>query len=384
MLRYLTAGESHGRGLVAVLDGLPAGLGVSAAAINSDLARRQRGHGRGGRQRIEHDEVEILSGVRGGLTLGSPVTLLVRNRDWANWSSAMAAEPGPLPPPLTAPRPGHADLPGALKFSHRDIRNVLERASARETAARVAAGAVARLLLAAFGVDVLGHVLSIGAFRARPWRGPIGSLRRLTESSPVRCADSRAASAMIRAIDRAARLRDTIGGEVEVRAAGLPPGLGSFTQWDARLDGRLAAAVMSVQAVKGVAIGDAFAVAAAPGSRAHDEIRWSGRRGYFRRTNRAGGVEGGMTNGEELVIRAALKPISTLRRPLRTVDLATHRPVRALVERSDVCMVPAAAVVVEAAVALELARAFGEKFGGDSLGEMRRNHRGYLKALRGS
>jgi len=382
MFRYLTAGESHGRGLVAILDGVPAGLPVSAAAINADLARRQAGHGRGGRQRIERDEVEILSGIRAGITLGSPIALLVRNRDWANWSTAMAAEPGPLSAPLTAPRPGHADLAGLLKFGHRDVRNVLERASARETAARVAAGAVAKRLLAELGAAVLGHVLAIGTVRARPWRGPLARLRRLTESSCVRCADPGAAAAMVRAIDRAAQARDTIGGEIEVRADGLPPGLGTCTQWDGRLDGRLAAAVMSVQAVKGVTIGDAFAVAAAPGSRAHDEISWSGRRGYFRRTNRAGGLEGGMTNGEELVVRAAVKPISTLRRPLRTVDVRTHRPARALVERSDVCMVPAAAVVAEAAVALELARAFGEKFGGDSLVEMKRNHRGYLKSLR--
>jgi len=382
MLRFLTAGESHGQALVAILDGVPAGLALGSAAINRDLERRQRGHGRGGRQRIERDEVEILSGVRGGLTLGTPVALLIRNRDWANWSSVMSIEDAVLPPPVTTPRPGHADLAGVLKFGHRDVRNVLERASARETAARVAAGAVAKRMLAEFSVEVVGHVLSIGAVRARPWRGSLDRLKRLTDESPVRCADPRAAAAMVRAIDRAARDRDSIGGVVEVRGAGLPPGLGSHAQWDARLDGRIAAAVMSVQAVKGVGFGDAFAIAGQPGSRAHDEIFWSRARGYYRRTNRAGGLEGGMTNGEELLVRAALKPVSTLMRPLRTVDIATRRPARALRERSDVCMVPSAAVVVEAAVALDLARAFAEKFGGDSLAEMTRNHRGYLKALR--
>jgi chorismate synthase len=382
MLRFLTAGESHGQCLTAILEGVPAGLPLTAAAINADLARRQRGHGRGGRMRIECDEVQITAGVRGGRTLGSPVALLIQNRDWVNWGRAMAVEAPPAVAPVTTPRPGHADLAGALKYGHRDIRNVLERASARETAARVAVGAVARRLLAELGARVVGHVTAIGPVEAAPWRGSLDRLARAAEVSPVRCGDSRAARRMVRVIDRAIRNRDTVGGVVEVRAEGLPPGLGSHVHWDRKLDGRIAAAVLSIQAFKGVTIGDAFAVARAPGSRAHDEIFWSRRHGFYRRTNRAGGLEGGMTNGEPLVVRAAVKPVSTLMRPLASVDLETKRPVRALRERSDVCMVPAAAVVAEAAVAVELARAFQEKFGGDSLDEMRRNLAAYRAALR--
>jgi len=382
MLRYLTAGESHGEMLVAVVDGLPAGLPLVSSLLNRDLARRQAGHGRGGRMGIERDAVRIVSGVRGGITLGSPLALLIENRDWVNWVSRMAVE-GPVEgPPLTAPRPGHADLPGALKYGHKDVRNVLERASARETAARVAVGAVAKSLLARFGVRVLGHVLAIGPVEARRIPPSWKDLERKAEASPVRCADTAASRAMVRAIDRALAGRDTVGGWIEVRAEGLPPGLGSYVQADRRLDGRLAAVLASIPAVKGVAIGDAFATSRLPGSRAHDEIFHDARRGWFRRTNRAGGLEGGMTNGEPVILRCAVKPVSTLMRPLRTADLLTGRPVRAHQERSDVCMVPAAAVVAEAATAIELVRALQEKFGGDSVAEMRGNWKGYLRSLR--
>lgn len=386
MLRYLTAGESHGQCLAAIAEGLPAGLRVRASDLNADLARRQQGHGRGGRMKIETDEVQITSGVRAGRTLGSPVTLLIQNRDWVNWGRIMAVEEASAAPPVTLPRPGHADLPGALKYGHRDVRNLLERASARETAARVAVGALAKRLLAEFGVRVLGHVLAIGPVAADETltvfaSGPLDALAARTEPSPVRCADPRAAARMVALIDRAIKDRDTVGGVVEVRATGLPVGLGTHVHWDRKLDGNLARAVMSIQAFKGVAIGDAFKVVKGMGSAAHDEIFWRKGRGFYRTTNRAGGLEGGMTNGEPLLIRAAVKPVSTLMRPLASVDLATKRPVRALRERSDVCMVPAAAVVAEAVVAIELVRAFQEKFGGDSVDEMKRNVRGYLAAV---
>ena len=383
-LRFLTAGESHGQALTAVLEGIPAGLVLSAGDINSDLRRRQAGHGRGGRMRIESDEVRVTSGVRGGRTLGSPIALTIGNRDWVNWSAVMPVEAAPLKNPATTPRPGHADLPGALKYGHRDVRNILERASARETAARVAVGAVARRLLAEFGVDLVGHVVAIGPVFAKRLPADVRSLRRRTESSPVRCGDPAAARAQVRLVDRIRATRDSIGGVVEVRATGLPAGLGSYVHWDRRLDGRIAGAVMSIQAFKGVTIGDAFEIARRPGSRAHDEIRYDRRRGFHRRTNRAGGLEGGMTNGEDLVIRAAVKPVSTLMRPLGTVDLVSKRPARALRERSDVCIVPPAAVVAEAVVAMELARAMQEKFGGDSIAEMKRNYAGYLKQIRKS
>jgi chorismate synthase len=382
MLRYLTAGESHGEMLAAVVDGVPAGLPLTSSLLNRDLARRQAGHGRGGRMMVERDAVRITSGVRGGVTLGSPLTLTIENRDWPNWMARMAVEGQVEGPAVTAPRPGHADLPGALKYGHRDIRNVLERASARETAARVAVGSVAKALLARFGARVVGHVLAIGPVEAKRVPKSWKDLVRRAEASPVRCADAAASRAMVRAIDRATAARDTVGGWVEVRAEGLPPGLGNYTQADARLDGRLAAALASIPAVKGVAFGDAFATARLPGSRAHDEIFRDARRGWFRRTNRAGGLEGGMTNGEPVVMRCAVKPVSTLMRPLRTADLVTRRPARAHRERSDVCMVPAAAVVAEAAAAIELARAFQEKFGGDSVAEMQRNWKGYLRSLR--
>jgi len=381
-MRFITAGESHGQCLVAVIEGLPAGLALVASDINSELARRRRGRGRGGRMRIETDEASIVSGVRGGRTMGSPVALLIPNRDWVNWGRIMPVESPVNAPLLTAPRPGHADLAGALKYATHDVRDVLERASARETAARVAVGAVAKRLLAEFGVGVLGHVLAIGGIAARRQPRSFHELRRIAEASEVRCADPGAARRQARVIDRAVRMKDSVGGVVEVRAVGVPPGLGSHVHWDRRLDGRLAAQLMSIPAVKGVEIGDGFMTASRAGSRAHDVIRYNRARGFHRITNRAGGVEGGMTNGMEIVSRAAVKPVSTLGEPLETVDLVTKRRTRAIVERSDVCMVPAAAVVAEAVVAIELASAFQEKFGGDSLTEMKRNYRGYLAQLR--
>lgn len=391
MLRYLSAGESHGPGLTVVVEGLPAGLPVTEEYIGHQLARRQGGYGRGGRMQIEQDRARFLAGVRGGLTLGSPVAIFIENRDWANWQEVM--DPGPAARldlrVVTRPRPGHADLAGALKFAHRDIRNVLERASARETAARVAAGALARRFLEELGVEIIGQVVRIGRVEApelplgREASGEeIAHMRRAVDSSPVYCAHEEAAQAMVREIDMAREAGDSLGGVFEIRAYGLPPGLGSYTHWDRRLDGRLARALMSIQAIKGVEIGLGFACAALPGSQVHDEIFHRPGEGFYRLTNRAGGLEGGVTNGEPLVVRAAMKPIPTLRRPLRSVDLETKEPYEAAVERSDVCAVPAACVVGEAAVAWELAVAFLEKFGGDSLEEVKRNYRQYLAYIK--
>lgn len=381
MLRFLTSGESHGPALTAVLDGMPAGVPIDPQDINRDLERRQQGYGRGGRMRIERDEAEILSGVRHGRTLGSPITLLIRNRDWENWRQRMSVTPvDPPPQPVTVPRPGHADLAGYLKYGHTDIRNVIERASARETAARVAAGAVAKALLRELGITVVGHVVQIGSVLARTWTGDVQELIRRSEASRVRCADPRAEADMIGVIDEAKSRGDSVGGAFEVIADGVPPGLGSYSQWDRRLDGRLAGALMSIQAVKGVEIGAGFAVAGLSGSRVHDEIVYADG-GFGHRTNNAGGIEGGVSNGERVVVRAAMKPIPTLLTPLRSVDVATKQDVDSRFERSDVCAVPAAAVVGEAMTALVLADAVLEKFGGDSLDEVHRNWRGYMEAL---
>lgn len=383
MLRFLTAGESHGPQLTVILEGLPAGLPLAAGPIDRELARRQLGYGRGERMRIESDRVRILSGVRFGQTLGTPVTLALPNRDWANWTERMACE-GPAPRRLatmTRPRPGHADLAGVLKYGRRDVRDILERASARETAARVAAGAVARVLLGRFGVKIGSWVERIGRMVARRLDRDPEDLAAAAERSNVRCPDAAAAASMRRAIDRAAASGDTLGGVFAVAAWGLPVGLGSHVHWDRRLDTRLAAALMSIPAIKGVEVGLGFAAAARPGSEVHDEILYRRGRGFTRASNRAGGLEGGMTNGSPLLLRAAMKPIATLRRPLRTVELAGKRRVAAAHERSDVCAVPAAAVVGEAVTALELARAWQEKFGGDSLEEMRANWRSYLRRL---
>ncbi|HRG97012.1 MAG TPA: chorismate synthase [Polyangiaceae bacterium] len=384
-LRWLTAGESHGSGLTVILEGVPAGLALLAEHIDEDLSRRQRGYGRGGRMKIETDRVVITSGVRGGVTLGSPITLTVTNRDHEKWRDSMAAGPLPRPPePLVRPRPGHADLAGGLKYDRADLRDVLERASARETAARTAAGAVAKRLLAELGVDVFAHVVSIGAVEVAPASPPrpFAELKRRARASDLACADPEAEARMRDAIREASHAGDTLGGTFEVVATGVPVGLGSHVQWDRRLDGLLAQALMSVQAIKAVEIGEGWAAARARGSEVHDPIGYDpvGKR-FTRPSNRAGGLEGGITNGEPVVCRAAMKPIATLRRALPSVDVRTKEPSDAAFERSDVCAVAAASVVGEAMVALTLARAALEKLGGDSLREVVENLRsGRLRA----
>ncbi|HET7874172.1 MAG TPA: chorismate synthase [Methylomirabilota bacterium] len=384
--RFLTAGESHGEALTAVIDGVPAGLPLTEEDINRDLERRQRGYGRGGRMKIERDQVHITSGVRWGLTLGSPVSLTIQNRDWENWKQTMAVGPAPAgaqPKTVTRPRPGHADLAGAMKYGHHDIRNVLERSSARETTARVAVAGVAKRLLDEFGITLLSHVIEIGGVRVgaldRPWE----EIRRRAESSEVRCADPDAERLMIHAIDSAKAEGDTLGGVFEVVALGCPVGLGSYVQWDRKLDGLLAQAFCSIHAIKGAEIGLGFETARRPGSRVHDEILFDRDAGFQRSSNSAGGLEGGVTNGQPVIVRAAMKPLSTLRKPLRSVDMASKEAVEAVVERSDVCAVPAAAVIGEAMMAIVLAQAFLDKFGGDSVDEIRRNHQGYLEYLKG-
>jgi chorismate synthase len=369
--RFTTAGESHGPGLVAIVEGMPAGLELDREALDRDMARRQLGHGRGGRMKIESDAVEIRAGLRHGRTLGSPIAVLVANRDYANWEERMS--PWPVEAEVDEvhlPRPGHADLVGAQKYGHTDIRNVLERASARETAARVAAGSVARGFLSALGVSVHSHVLQIASVRApeQPDLGPEDFDG--VDEDPVRCLDPEASAAMVEEINRLRKANESLGGSFEVRAFGLVPGLGSHVSWEDRLDGRLAGAVASIQSVKGVAIGEAWDVAGRPGSEAHDEIFWSPERGYHRETNHAGGLEGGMTNGQPLQVRAAIKPISTLTKPLRSVDTETREPAQALRERTDSTVVPAAAVVGEAMVCLTLARCYREKFGGDHIDDV--------------
>ena len=383
--RFLTAGESHGEGLTAVIEGLPAGLPLTEADIDADLARRQRGYGRGGRMKIERDHAHITSGVRWGRTLGSPITLTIQNRDWENWKDTMAVgEPpsGTAAKAVTRPRPGHADLAGAMKYSHRDIRNVLERSSARETTARVAVAGVARRLLHEFGITIVSHVTEIGGVRIGPLTLPWDEIARRAEASEVRCADPEAERAMIEAIDAAKGKGDTLGGVFEVVGLGCPVGLGSYVHWDRKLDGRLAQAFCSIHAIKGAEVGMGFEAARRPGSEVHDEILFDPAGGFTRGTNSAGGLEGGVTNGQPVVVRAAMKPISTLRRPLRSVDLETKAPVEAVVERSDVCAVPAAGVVGEAMMAIVLAQAFLEKFGGDSLEEIRRNYGAYQEYLK--
>jgi chorismate synthase len=367
-LRFTTAGESHGPGLVAVVEGLPAGLRLDRDALDRDMARRQLGHGRGGRMKIERDSVEIRSGVRHGRTLGSPIAILVENRDYPNWEERM--NPWPVEAEIEevhTPRPGHADLAGLLKFGHTDVRNVLERASARETAARVAAGGVAKAFLAALGVSVHSHVLQIGSVRATEPEELGADDFAEVDDSPVRCLDPDAGPQMVEEIDRLRKRNETLGGTFEVRAFGLVPGLGSHVSWEDRLDARLAGAMVSIQAIKGVSLGEAWEIAGRPGSEAHDEIFWSEQHGWARETNRAGGLEGGMSNGEPLVVRAAMKPLSTLTQPLRSVDTETKAPAEALRERTDSTTVPAAAVVGEAMVALTLARSYRDKLGGDHI-----------------
>jgi chorismate synthase len=390
MLRYLTAGESHGPQLTAIVEGVPAGLIISEPAINEDLARRQGGYGRGGRMQIETDRVRILSGVRWGETLGSPITLVVENSDWVNWEKRMSPYPGDRDDSIavTKARPGHADLPGAIKYRHHDVRNILERSSARETAVRVAVGAVAKNYLSHFGIEVTGCVVELGGVKAsRPELG-VKELQDAIAASPVYTYDAGAELEMIAVIDRAKAAGDSLGGVVEVRVTGVPVGLGSHVQWDRRLDARLSAAVMSIQAFKGVEIGAGFEAARRPGSQIHDEIFFDKERagqggsGFYRKSNNAGGLEGGISNGEEIVVRGAMKPIPTLYTPLQSVDIVTKEPYKATVERSDVCAVPAASVVAEAVVAIEVANAFMEKFGGDSVAETARNLTGYLEYLR--
>ena len=388
MLRFTTAGESHGRALVAVLEGLPAGMPVDLHQIDRDLKRRQWGYGRGGRMKIEQDHVEILSGVRHGLTLGSPLALTIDNKDWANWTEVMSTEPREIAPVksrrLKRPRPGHADLAGGQKFAAHDLRNILERASARETAARVACGALARQLLAMFDVEIRSHVVQLGGIPEEPLKLSWKEIVAIPDDAPLRCADDRSQQLMIKLIDEKREAGDTLGGMFEVVARGVVPGLGSHTAWDLKLDGRLAQAVMSIPAVKAVSIGAGAEASSLPGSEVHDEIAHNNEtKEFIRETNRAGGLEGGITNGEEVRIRGHLKPLSTLRRALRSVDIDTKQEQPAGFERSDITAVPAAGVIGEAMVALLLASAMREKFGGDSLGEMRRNFDGYREQLRG-
>jgi chorismate synthase len=378
-LRWLTAGESHGPRLTAIVEGLPSGLRLLAEDIDADLARRQRGYGRGGRMKIETDRVEIVSGVRDGETLGSPVTLSVVNRDHANWIDRMSAAPLPVPPePLNRPRPGHADLAGGLKHDRHDLRDVLERASARETAARTAVGAVCRKLLSAVGIDVFAHVVSIGNVESPAADLPLPEMRARARASDLACIDADTEARMKEAIHTAAHAGDTLGGVFEVVATGVMPGLGSHVQWDRKLDGRLAQALMCIQAIKGVEIGAGFAAARSPGSGVHDAIEYDhASRRFTRPTNRAGGLEGGITNGMPVLCRAAMKPIATLKKALGSVDVRTKEPYAAAFERSDVCAVGAASVVGEAMVCIVLAHALLEKFGGDSLRELVRNVEGY-------
>ena len=373
------------RFLTAVIDGVPAGLRLTEEHLNEDLGRRQRGYGRGGRMKIERDQAHLSSGVRWGVTLGSPITLTIQNRDWENWKQTMSVgEPPPGAPAkaVTRPRPGHADLAGAMKYGHRDIRNVLERSSARETTARVAVAGVAKRILGEFGITILSHVTEIGGVRIGALEIPWEEIRSRAEASEVRCADSAAERAMIEAIDRAKEAGDTLGGVFEVVGLNCPVGLGSYVQWDRKLDGRLARAFCSIHAIKGAEIGMGFEAARRPGSEVHDEILFDAASGFDRRSNSAGGLEGGVTNGQPVIVRAAMKPISTLRKPLRSVDMATKEAVEAVVERSDVCAVPAAGVVGEAMMALVLTEAFLEKFAGDSVDEIRRNYQGYLDYLK--
>jgi chorismate synthase len=398
-IRYITAGESHGKALVGFIEGIPSGLSLSTEDIDRDLKRRQGGYGRGGRMKIESDHAEILSGVRWGRTIGSPVTLLIENKDYKNWIEAMsptAKAEGSIPA-VVKPRPGHADLSGAIKYCHHDMRNILERSSARETAMRVALGAVAKRFLSEFGITLGSYVIQIGRiqvqsskFKVQSSGRELLSIFKKAERSPVRCPEIEAEKKMINLIDRAIREGNSLGGIFEVFVLGLPVGLGSYIQWDRKLDGRLAQALMSIQAIKGVEVGLGFEMSSKFGSEGMDEIFYRAKSkeqraksentiwGFYRKTNNAGGVEGGMTNGMPVILRAAMKPIPTLRKPLRSFDIITKKPVQAAYERSDICAVPAAAVIGEAMAALTVADAFLEKFGGDSLTEVKRNYTSYI------
>ena len=386
MLRYLTAGESHGQGLIAILDGIPAGLSLLDEDINQELFRRQQGYGRGERMKIEKDQVKILSGVRRGETLGSPIALWIRNRDWENWKKIMNSKPPSERKAtdfLMAPRPGHADLVGVIKYAREDIRDVLERASARETAIRVAVGTVCRKLLKQFEIKIYSRVIQIGPIRDNSHSGEIIRHYERIEKSLLRCSDEEAEKKMVLLIDQAKEQGDTLGGVFEILVTGLPLGLGSYVQWDLKLDANLTRALMSIQAIIGVEIGSGFSLTEKWGSQAQDEIFYdNSRQSFYRRTNHAGGIEGGITNGEPVIMRAAMKPLSTLRKPLSSIDIRRKTQVQAGRERSDVCAVPAASVIGEAVVALEIARVMQDKFAGDSLSEMKRNYLSYCQYLR--
>jgi chorismate synthase len=383
-IRYLTAGESHGKGVLVVLEGVPAQLFITKDDINLELARRQGGYGRGGRMTIEKDQVEILSGVRKGVTLGSPITLFVRNKDYENWEKIMSPdldfkEKGN---PLLRPRPGHADLPGGVKYNHRDLRNILERASARETTVRVAAGAVAKVFLKKFNIHVFSHVLRLGKASIAKAGKNYAALQKKADGSPVRMIDPAAAKRAMALIDQAKMKGDTLGGIFEIIVTGVPMGLGSHVQWDRKLDGKIAQALMSMQAVKGVEIGNGFENATSLGSEVHDEIGYQKAKGFFHLTNHAGGIEGGMTNGEPILVRVAKKPISTLKTPLRSVNIETKEAVKAAYERSDTCALPAASVIGESICAWVIADALLEKLGGDFMGEIEQRFKLYLKHVK--
>jgi chorismate synthase len=388
-MRYLTAGESHGPQLTTIIEGVPSGLTLTAEDINKELARRQKGYGRGRRMQIEKDQAKILSGVRHGQTLGSPITLVIENRDWTHWTKIMGIEPlengteEDIKRKITRPRPGHADLNGGIKYGHRDLRNVLERSSARETTARVASGAVAKKILSELGIKIAGHVLEIGGIKAKNINyTSLEELQNMTEQSPVRCFDSEAEKEMMRKIDEAKEKGDSIGGVVEVIVEGVPAGVGSYVHYDRKLDAKIAAAIVSINAFKGVEFGIGFEVARRPGSEVHDEIIWSKDKGYQRRTNNLGGFEGGMTTGMPIVVRGVMKPIPTLYKPLQSVDIDTKEPFEASIERSDSCAVPAASVVAEAVVAWEIASAIVDQFGQDRMEVIKENLEKYREYAR--
>jgi len=384
MLRYLTAGESHGKALVTILEGIPSGLRLSSKDIDKDLRRRQKGYGRGKRMNIEKDKVEILSGIRFGKTLGSPIALIIKNLDWVNWTRVMSIKEIPDKgeiSPLTSPRPGHADLSGVIKYNFKDIRNVLERASARETAARVAVGSVCRRFLEELGIYLYSRVIQIGKVKDESLWNPGPQNYEIVENSPLRCLNKKIEEKMISLIDEAKKKKDTLGGIFEIIIKGVPPGLGSYTQWDLKLDARLAKAIMSIQAIKGVEIGMGFAMAQEFGSYVQDEIFYKEKR-FYRKKNNAGGIEGGMSNGEPIILRAAMKPISTLAKPLNSVDIITKKKTKAVKERADVCAVPSAAVIGEAVAGFEIVQAIKEKFGADTLEELKKNYQNYLNYVK--
>lgn len=387
MFEYITAGESHGPALTTIIKDLPAGLNIDIDKINRELMRRQKGYGRGKRMDIEKDRVEISSGMRDGLTLGSPLTMTIKNKDWTNWKEVMSVRSKKYKAEkITKARPGHADLPGAIKYNFKDIRNILERASARETAARTAVGAVCRQFLGVFGIELRSHVIEIGSIKSPTWSKIKDDMEKdnyfkKVESSPLHCGDDKKTEEMIDLIDSWKEKGDSVGGVIELIGFGLPTGLGDHTHWDKKLDGKLAGALMSIQAIKGVEIGAGFQTAASPGSRVHDEIYYNEDKGFYRKTNKAGGLEGGMTNGQPLILKVAMKPIPTLAKPLHSVDIITKEEKTAAKERSDICAVPAASIVVEAVTASVLARSFTEKFSGDTIDEIKQSFSSYRKQV---